>query len=261
MTGSFVNDLQIPRKQIRHLAKNYNTLEYSPVLRSLLVSVFNDIDFSGFSKIMLHRYLNDSLIAHYAGEVSLKYQLFRRAARKNLVAAFETKVQNSRVDFLTLNGVSASFEIKSELDNLNKLMKQATNYVKVFEYNYAVIDARHKKNALQILPPSYGILSFTGGKRIVERIASTNSAIDPDAQLSMLTKKELCSGFNGFSSRCEVKNRFADHTINVKFKEALKSRYRIRWNFLVEHRNEILPIDLQFFFNRNIDPDLVYNHG
>lgn len=261
MTISALQDLQISRDQIRYLAKNYNTLEYSQVLRSLLRTVFNDIDFSCYSKIMLHQHLNDSLITNYAGEVALKYQLFRRAARKNLVAAFEIKVQNSRVDFLTLNGVSASFEIKSELDNLDKLINQANNYVKVFEYNYAVIDSRHKKNALKMLPQSYGILCFNGDNRIIERNASPNTNIDPNAQLNMLTKKELCAAFDGFNSPSEIKNRFTDDTINSRFKETLKSRYRNRWSFLVQHRDDILPIDLQFFFNRNIEPSLIYNHG
>ena len=105
------------------------------------------------------------------------------------------------------------------------------------------------------------ILCFTAGKRIIERKAFPNCAIDPDAQLTMLTKKELSNAFNGFSNRSEIKNRFSDYAINSQFKEALKSRYRNRWNFLVEHRNEILPIDLQFFFNRNIEPGLIYNHG
>lgn len=252
---------QIPHEQIRYLVKNYNTLEYSQALRSLLKTVFNDVDFSSYSKIMLHQYLNDSLITNYTGEVTLKYQLFRRAVRKNLVGAFETRVQNSRVDFLTLNGVSASFEIKSGLDNLDKLNKQVSNYVKVFEYNYVAIDFRHKKNALKMLPQSYGVLCFAGSKGIVERKASPNSGIDSDTQLNMLTKKELFKAFGGFNSREEIKNRFPDHIINGQFKEVLKSRYRNRWNFLVEHRNDILPIDIQFFFNCNIDPNLVYNHG
>jgi len=255
-----IDDLQVSPEQIRYLAKNYNTLEYSEELRAMLKTVFKDVDFSKYSKIMLHRCLNDSLITKYAGEVALKYHLFCRAARKKLVAAFETKVQDSRLDFLTVNGVSISFEIKSELDNLDKLLKQSANYIKVFEYNYVVIDARHKKNALNMLPPSYGVWYFAGGKRIVERKALWNDCIDSNAQLNMLTKRELNKAF-GLNSRMEIKNRFTDHAINEHFKEALKSRYRSRWNFLVQHRNDILPIDLQFFFNRNIDPDLIYNYG
>lgn len=261
MTESFIDDLHISRERISYLAKNYNTLEYAQSLRSLLTTVFNDIDFSCYSKIMLHQHLSHSLITYYNGEISLKYQLFRRASRKKLVAAFETRVQDSRVDFLMLNGVSASFEIKSELDNLDKLAKQAANYLKVFEYNYLVIDACHKKNALQILPSSFGILRFTEGKRIVERKACPNGAIDPDAQLSMLTKKELATAFNGNSGRNEIRNRFTNQQINDQFKLVLKSRYRSRWDFVVKYRQEIFPIDLQFFFNRNIEPGLIYNHG
>jgi hypothetical protein len=259
--GAFIDDIQLSREQIRYLVKNYNTLEYSQTLRTLLNTVFKDVDFSCYSKVMLHRHLNDFLTSNYSGEFVLKYLLFRRAATKRLVAAFETKVQSSRVDFITVNGVSTSFEIKSELDNLDKLAKQATNYVKVFEYNYVVIDARHKKNVLNMLPPSYGILYFSGGRQTVERKALFNKGIDQDAQLSMLTKKELIKAFNGFYNRSEIKNRFTDYVINDQFKEALKSRYRIRWNFLVQHRNDILPIDLQFFFNRNVDPELIYNYG
>lgn len=261
MAESVIDGFHIPHERISFLAKNYNILEYSQSLRSLLTNIFNDIDFSCYSKVMLHQHLNDSLITHYNGEISLKYQLFRRAVRKKLVAAFETKVQDSRVDFLTLNGVSTSFEIKSKLDNLDKLAKQVANYAKVFEYNYLVIDACHKKSALQILPSSFGILRFAEGKRIVERQACPNQAIDPDAQLNMLTKKELITTFDGFNSRSEIRNRFSNQTINDQFKMALKSRYESRWNFMVKYRNEIFPIDLQFFFNRNIEPGLIYNHG
>ena len=261
MAETKTNEIQISLEQISYLAKNYSTLDYAQNLRSLLVTVYNEIDFSRYSKRMLHKYLNDFLLAHYPGEMTFKHQLFRRAATKKLVAAFETRVQDSRVDFLTINGVSSSYEIKSDLDNLDKLCKQAQNYQKVFEYNYLVINARHKCKAITILPASFGILRFSKGRQIVERDASLNGTIDANAQLSMLTKKELASAFNGINRHSEIRNRFSDQTINNQFKSTLKLRYSDRWKFLVEHRNEILPIDLQFFFNRNIKPSIIYNHG
>jgi hypothetical protein len=261
MTALLNHTIKLPRPQVRYLAKNYCTLEYSQALRLLLQQVFSDVDFSGFSKIMLHQYLNDSLLTNYPGEMSLKYELFRRVARRKLVAAFETKVQDSRVDFLTVNGVSTSFEIKSELDNLDKLRKQANSYLKVFEYNNVVIDPRHKKNAMEMLPVPYGILYFKNGRWLVGRKASPNTGIDPSSQLNMLTKKELGKAFNGLTERNEIICRFSNQTINEQFKEVLKSRYRNRWNFLVQYQDTILPIDLQFFFNRNIDPAIIYNYG
>ena len=112
-----------------------------------------------------------------------------------------------------------------------------------------------------MLPRSFGILRFADGERIIERRSDLNTEIDPDAQLSMLTKRELACVFRGLNERKEIRNRFMDDTINEQFKQALKMRYRNRWNFLVTHRNDILPIDLQFFFNRNIEPAIIYGHG
>ena len=205
--------------------------------------------------------MNDSLIENYRGELSLKYELFRRAAPKKVIAAFEIKVENSRVDFLTINGVTTSFEIKSELDNLTKLEKQVNDYSKVFEYNYVVVDKRHKLNVMQLLPNTFGIICFEAGKQITVRAATLNSQIDSSAQLAMLTKKELVLAFNKMVDRYEIAERFTKQRINTSFKKALKSRYSNRWNFLLKHQTEILPIDLQFFFNQNVHPEIIYNCG
>ncbi len=261
MPEGYTGNVQLFREQVNFLAKNYNTLDFANGLRSMLSKVFNDIDFSTFTKLMLHQYLNNYIVQYFTGEMALKYQLFRRASRKNLVGAFETRVQNSRVDFLTVNGVSVSFEIKSGLDNLEKLSKQAMNYERVFEYNYVVIDSRHKKNITTKLPGSFGIIRFENGNRFIDRVATPNTAIDPDAQLDMLTKKELKNLFAHGWSRSEIRNRVSNETINTQFKDALKLRYRNRWNFLLNNRHQILPVDLQFFFNRNIEPSLIYCNG
>lgn len=252
---------EISRSRVKQLVKTYNTLDHAFNLRSILKGAFENVDFSNYSKLMLHRFFNDSLINYYNGELLLKYQLFKRVAGKNLIAGFETRVENSRVDFITVNGVSTSFEIKSELDNLDKLSKQSLSYLKVFDYNYLVIDPKHKKGALEILPPSFGVLIFSKGRRVFERPAVQNRLLDPASQLNMLTKRELKLAFNNLFVAAEIRNRVSDERINYKFKQALKARYKARWEFLVSNKHEILPIDLQFFFNRNIEPSLIYNNG
>lgn len=257
--GTDINLLS--KEQITHLAKHYDALDYTPSLRSLLATAFGHMDFSGHSKMMLHQHLNDILLSQYSGEAALKYQLFKRASTKKLVAAFEIKVQNSRVDFLTVNGISTSYEIKSSLDNLDKLAKQATDYLQAFEYNYVVVDNRHLVKAVKMVPVSFGVLSFTRNRKTIHRIASPNHSIDPRVQLSMLTKKEVGKAFPSAANIDAICNHFSDASINNAFKEALKTRYRTRWNFLVQNKNEILPVDLQFFFNRNIQPSLIYQYG
>lgn len=70
-----------------------------------------------------------------------------------------------------------------------------------------------------MLPSSFGIMRIVKGKRIVERKASFNTTIDPDAQLNMLSKKELGTIFSGICDRREIRNRFTDQIINNQLKK------------------------------------------
>jgi hypothetical protein len=257
---SVLIETNINEKFVKTIAKNYNTLDYSVQLIELLKCVYPSINFNAYNKFELHQLLNDTIINKHNGEQILKYELFQQFFRKSLVAAFEIKVNNSRVDFLAINSSTHSFEIKSSIDNLCKLAKQASDYILAFEYNYVVIDERHLKNALEILPQSFGLWSFKFGKRRIHRKATYNNQIDPIVQLELLTKKELLLYFNEYSGDIEMITRMMEtNTINIRFKKALKERYRKRWEFIVLNQGEILPVDLQFFFKTNILPHYIYS--
>lgn len=247
-------------KAINMLAKNYNTLDYYVKLASLLKSVYPEEDFYGYSKYELHKFFNDVLIQHYKGEEIHKYKLFEHYTKKtNIIGAFEIKVNNSRVDFLTINGHTTSFEIKSELDNLSKISKQMADYKLAFEYNYLVVDESHIEKVLEIIPDSFGLWSFKDGKYKKEKRSILNDQIDPNVQLSLLTKKELLTNFAQYKGVIKDIVKFCDaSTINNLFKVTLKNRYRTRWEFLVAHQENIFPIDVQFFFNTNISPNSIY---
>jgi hypothetical protein len=251
----------IDRRTLNSIAQDYCTLDYSPKLAALLTRVFPESNFCGLQKYELHKKLNEVIVKHYSGEQILKYALFNYHYKKNIVAAFEMRVNKSRTDFLAINGVSSSFEIKSGLDNLYKLHKQSSDYSLVFDYNYIVVDEKHLENAKEIVPMCFGIWSFDSSKRIVHRKAAPNNRIDPEVQLRLLTKKELMYQFkekHGCIEDILKENNAAE--INSRFKAALKERYKMRWQFLLSHQDSILPIDLQFFFNQNIDPSIVYCH-
>lgn len=255
-------DKLVGGREINELAKKYNVLDYSVNLASSLKGVFPSKNFNNFSKYELHKLLNDTLIQNHNGEEVLKYKLFKSFAnRQNIIAAFEIKVKNSRVDFLTLNGNTTSFEIKSKLDNLSKLSKQMADYMLAFEFNYLVIDEKHIEKARELLPKSFGLWCYKKGKYQKMKKALLNDKIDPEIQLQLLTKRELVNGFPkvGGEQKSILKTFDAD-SINRKFKETLKARYRTRWNFIVENEAQIFPIDIQFFFNTNIQPTHIYNH-
>ncbi len=255
-------DKNIDRRTINALAKNYNALDYSVKLSTLLKNVFPTENFDNFSKYELHKLLNHTLFQYYKGEEILKYKLFESYInKKSIIAAFEIKVNNSRLDFLTINGHTTSFEIKSELDNLSKLSKQMTDYMLVFEYNYLVIDQKHIEKAKKILPKTYGLWSYENGKYKKLRKALLNEKMDSEAQLRLLTKSELSSTFPKVNGEINnILNSLNPQDINTRFKKVLKDRYRNRWEFLKTNKTEIFPMDVQFFFNTNIEPCHVYYH-
>lgn len=253
---------KLSEKTINFLAKSYNTLDYSAKLASLLKGVFPAKKLDNFSKLRLHKLLNDTLIANYHGEETLKYKLFECHLKKtNIVAAFETNVNNSRVDFLTINGHTTSYEIKSCLDSLSKLKKQMADYMLAFEYNYLVVDHCHLEKVEELLPESYGLWIYQNGKYKKRKKALLNNNINPKTQLSLLTKKELFDNFSEFNGEIQsILDCNTSSKINMKFKKILKTRYRSRWQFLILNHKQILPIDVQFFFNTNIQPKHIYHH-
>ena len=240
--------------------RQYNALEYSSKLMSLLNKIYPKKDFAGYTKFDLHKVFNDLFIKYYRSEEVLKFKLFEKLEdKKNITGAFEIPVADSRVDFITINGRTTSYEIKSEFDNLSKLEKQVNDYSKAFEYNYVVLDIKHKKKAERIIPEYYGILTFRNGNLYQSRKALLNNNIQSNVQLSLLSKKELYKGFSSQSEQYILKC-FDSKQINKIFKDMLHSRYSKKWNFLLENQHNILPIDIQFFFKTNINPMDIYYH-
>jgi len=181
---------------------------------------------------------------------------------KDVTAAFEIKVNNSRVDFITVNGDTRSYEIKSGIDNLNKLAKQVNDYEKVFEFNYIVIDEKHLKGAVEIIPGHYGIFVLEKEKLVRKKVAEKNSCLESEMQLQLFTKKELSQQFkNTQPSILEILKQYSAEEINGNFKVMLKKRYEKRWSFLKQNMPDILPIDYQYFFNHNIQPQIIYGRS
>ena len=134
------------------LARSYSTLLYHRKLQGLLEAVYTDTDFGSIDKYGLHQHVNQVLSKSYYGEHLVKYKIAKKYITKDTVGAFEVKVGNSRADFVSINGVTRCYEIKTKLDNLSKLAKQSVAYAEVFEYNTVVLDSNHLEQAVATLP-------------------------------------------------------------------------------------------------------------
>lgn len=239
------------------LARSYNTLSYTTQLRELLVAFFKTDKYERFNKYQLAKTVNDAVFKHYDGEQVLKYKLAREFRNKNYIAAFEVKAKSSRTDFLVINGDTKSFEVKSRVDTLNRLNKQVQDYGDVFEFNTVVIDKIHLPKVIKMIPEYYGIWYFEGSQKILYRIAEYSPNINAREQLSLFNRKELRESFDCVNTE-EIMQSNNPKKINKELKEMLKRRYFDRWNFIQTNWNQILPIDIQFFFNTNVKPEIIY---
>lgn len=248
-------------KNINSLIRSYSTINSFVKLKEALHSFFPNHDFSRHTKYHLHKIFSDIMCENAFGETWIKYLLFNLFDYENAISAFEVKTNNSRLDFIRINGFSFSYEIKSELDSLNKLKKQVTDYNRLFEYNYVVTDTLHYIKCFDIIPDNYGIYEVVNRNLILIKKPIKNNNFDSEAQLKLFTKKEFRKFLSPYGNTIEeVLKSLSPNTINTQFKEMLKARYVDRSTFLKRHKGLILPIDYQFFFNRNIPPTIIYNN-
>ncbi len=243
-------------KLAMEIARTYSVLSSRKMLNDVLSSVIEDVDLSGYSKFDLHKLCNSIILSKYSSEQLIKSLLVDYFLDESVIAAFEIRTNESRLDFLRINGHSISYEIKSEVDNLVKLEKQVLHYSELFEFNNVVVGKKHLSKVREIIPSGYGIFIEENGKLVEKRKAKKNNNISSERQLNIFTKKEINQFFKIDTK--SVLDLFSPKEINSIFKEALKSRYSKKWNFLCQNKQDILPIDYQYFYHHNITPNLIY---
>ena len=72
----------------------------------------------------------------------------------------EFRAYRSKADLLMINGTSTVYEIKSELDNFDRLDSQLSDYLKVFDLVYVVTAENQIEKTLVRLPEKVGLISL-----------------------------------------------------------------------------------------------------
>ena len=94
-----------------------------------------------------------SLLSTYKNEyvyknILLNQKLLKKYSLKKSIALSEFNIGNSIADFVILNGEARVYEIKTELDGLDKLDKQLADYKKFADKIYVVSNSKHIPNLL-----------------------------------------------------------------------------------------------------------------
>lgn len=222
--------------------------------------------------VLSNQFISDLFLNYYVCERVVKYFLIQSLLNlTNDIVAFEMTVGDSRVDVCRINGGSCAYEIKTEYDSFDRLTTQMNDYMKAFEKVYVVVPRSRELEIRPLIPAGCGIISYrqSQNKKLLFSHCkrSQKNKCDINICISSLSSSEL-SDFLKYAKLDSqgtkdqkqklILNFSVNHSIWPIYRKILKEKYRSNWNFVREHFNEILPIDIQSFFSTNMDPSLLY---
>ena len=106
----------------------------------------------------------------------------------------ELPIGKSIADFITINGKAVVYEIKTELDNLERIETQIQDYYKCFPYVCIVTCEKHLKKVKNLfISTSVGIYSFSSNNsiKVIKEPVANFSQLDYSTMFKVLRKYEF----------------------------------------------------------------------
>jgi len=113
---------------------------------------------------------------------------------KDTIIVDELNVKNglARVDIAVINGSIHGYEIKSEVDTLNRLSNQIEHYNSSLEKITIAVNSNHKEKVFDIVPDWWGVIEVDQNSEIVElRESEGNPTLNVSDLLMFLWKDEM----------------------------------------------------------------------
>ena len=128
----------------------------------------------------------------YKNTMLNKLLIKRHDYRKTIVLS-ELPIANSKADFIMINGKGVVYEIKTELDNLERLDSQIKDYYKAFSEVVIVTYQENVDKVTEIIPDTAGIMLLTKRKalKMVREPLEENSYLEHDTIFKILRKYEF----------------------------------------------------------------------
>lgn len=257
-------------KQLKKLYSVYSPLKTNNQLFNHYSSISNDFDQNvdsirlKYNKEILQGFWNEAVIkSSFVEKFSMKL------SPKKTVTIFELNSVNSRADICMINGHSVVYEIKTEFDTFYRLDKQINDYTLLFDFLNIIIPITSLDIAIETVEPYIGIITYRRSRLNtvifdVYRDPIHNLNTSPKSQLDQLTKsdlKKLDISSEENSKQIiieEILSLRTSEEINKIFKNILKSKYRNQWEFLLDNKDLVLPLDYQWFFKNNLSTKIIY---
>lgn len=119
--------------------------------------------------------------------------LIKRHDYKKTIVLSELPIGNSKADFIMINGKGVVYEIKTELDNLERLDSQIKDYYKAFSEVVIVTYEENFDKVMKIIPDTVGVMLLTKRKalKMIREPLQELSSLDYDTISRILRKYEF----------------------------------------------------------------------
>lgn len=199
---------------LRDLSQIFTTINFNRVVRSSdykatkkkIRNFYSREEFPNIDYKTAINHVYSHLELNYRCEYFYKNNLFNKCFLEKYKLSTtsiysEFKIGSSIADFVLINGCIKVFEIKTDLDNIEKLKGQISNYQKFADFVYIVVSPKLSKKLLEDYSASnVGIIEFTNDNSFEElKEASRNPALfDHQTLFKSLRKLEYIEIINDY---------------------------------------------------------------
>lgn len=175
-------------------------------------------------------------------------------------ALTELPIANSKVDFVMINGKGVAYEIKTDLDNFNRLASQIQDYYKVYCYVNIVVGYKNFEKTKKLLdgtPVGIYVLYDNGNLLCRKKARYNASELSYEAIFNILRKKEFediilrhfrklpaVNDFQYYRECLKLIKKINIKTLQKETMEVLKKRTLL---VVAEAFEESIPYELSFY--------------
>ncbi|MGY0372310.1 sce7726 family protein [Clostridium sp. JNZ J1-5] len=140
-----------------------------------------------------------------------------------------------RIDIAVINGLFHGYEIKSDMDTLQRLPRQSEYYSKVFDEMILITTEKYINEVEKIIPSWWGIkYCDKNGELKIKRNGQYNSNVDSYSRLTLLWKEELIELLSRYSDK-KYKSKTKIALIDIILKEVPK-------DVIIDYTREIIKL-------------------
>lgn len=182
------------RNTLLDLIRNNNTKIYYECVKKYM----EDCPTENMSNRVIFEFLYDIFKKKYRNEYFYKNTIINKKllgvhSINTTVALAEVPIYKSKADFILINGKGVVFEIKSDLDNLDRLSSQIEDYYKVFTHVCVVSNEEQSKKIIDLFPnDAIGVMTLTNKNqfRNIRKIKEDSSKLNYREIFKVMRKSE-----------------------------------------------------------------------